>query len=152
MYRDQGGGRAKSGLRQMTIVTLAIEQSVLARVPINVTLLFSPQQYVAAADAYIKRLERRVEARLLPDIQSLASLFISCWNRAVADIVRATLRNRLGVAVGRITTRPIAINSVTTLAAACQSRRTGATAVVRKHGDHGRERARHFLCRRPRCT
>jgi transaldolase len=87
----------------MTIVTLAIEQAILAGVPINVTLLFSPQQYVAAAaDAHMKRLERRVEAGLSPDIRSVASLFISRWDRAVADIVPAPLRNRLGLAVGKV--------------------------------------------------
>lgn len=80
----------------------AIEQAIFAGVPVNVTLLFSPEQYVAAADAYMKGLERRVEAGLPPDIRSVASLFISRWDRAVVDIVRAPLRNRLGLAVGKM--------------------------------------------------
>ena len=79
----------------------AIEQAIFAGVPVNVTLLFSPEQYVAAADAYMKGLERRVEAGLSPDIRSVASLFISRWDRAVADKVGAPLKNRLGLAVGK---------------------------------------------------
>lgn len=80
----------------------AIEQAIFAGVPVNVTLLFSPEQYVAAADAYMKGLERRVEAGLSPDIRSVASLFISRWDRAVADTVPAPLKNRLGLAVGKL--------------------------------------------------
>jgi transaldolase len=80
----------------------AIEQAIYAGVPVNVTLLFSPEQYVAAADAYMKGLERRVEAGLAPDVRSVASLFISRWDRAVADIVPAPLKNHLGLAVGKM--------------------------------------------------
>ena len=80
----------------------AIEQAIFAGVPVNVTLLFSPEQYVAAADAYMKGLERRVEAGLSPDVRSVASLFISRWDRAVAEIVPAPLRNRLGLAIGKV--------------------------------------------------
>lgn len=80
----------------------AIEQSIFDGVPINVTLLFSTQQYLAAADAYMKGLERRVEAGLSPDIRSVASLFISRWNRAVANTVPAELKNRLGLAIGKL--------------------------------------------------
>jgi transaldolase len=80
----------------------AIEQAIFSGVPVNVTLLFSPAQYVAAADAYMKGLERRVDAGLSPDIRSVASLFISRWDRAVADKVGAPLRNRLGLAVGKL--------------------------------------------------
>jgi transaldolase len=80
----------------------AIEQAIFAGVPVNVTLLFSPQQYVAAADAYMRGLERRVVAGLSPEIRSVASLFISRWDRAVADIVPAPLKNRLGLAIGKV--------------------------------------------------
>jgi transaldolase len=80
----------------------AIEQSIFDGVPINVTLLFSPEQYLAAADAYMKGLERRVEAGLSPDVRSVASLFISRWDRAVASTVPAELKNRLGLAVGKL--------------------------------------------------
>ena len=78
----------------------AIEDSIFAGVPVNVTLLFSTDQYKAAADAYLKGLERRVAAGLSPDVRSVASLFISRWDVAVTSKVPAELRNTLGVAVG----------------------------------------------------
>lgn len=78
----------------------AIEDSIFAGVPVNVTLLFSTDQYKAAADAYLKGLERRVEAGLSPDVRSVASLFISRWDVAVASKVPAEIKNTLGVAVG----------------------------------------------------
>ena len=81
----------------------AIEEAIFAGVPINVTLLFSAQQYRAADDAYLKGLERRVIAGLSPDIRSVASLFVSRWDRAVADEGPADLRNTLGIAVGMYT-------------------------------------------------
>lgn len=80
----------------------AIEQTIAAGVPVNVTLLFSPQQYEAAADAYMRGLERRVAAGLAPDIRSVASVFISRWDRAVADKVPAEMRNTLGAAIGKL--------------------------------------------------
>ena len=79
----------------------AIEDSIFAGVPINVTLLFSTDQYKEAANAYMKGLERRVEAGLSPDVRSVASLFVSRWDVAVADKVPAALRNTLGMAVGK---------------------------------------------------
>jgi transaldolase len=78
----------------------AIEESIFAGIPINVTLLFSTEQYLAAADAYLRGIERRIEAGLSPDIASVASLFISRWDVAVSDDVPDELRNRLGLAVG----------------------------------------------------
>jgi transaldolase len=81
----------------------AIEESIFAGIPINVTLLFSPDQYLGAADAYMRGLERRVEAGLNPDVASVASLFISRWDTAVADEAPDELRNRLGIAVGKRT-------------------------------------------------
>jgi transaldolase len=83
----------------------AIEESIFSGVPINVTLLFSPEQYVAAAEAYMRGLERRVEAGLPPNVSSVASVFISRWDRAVADNVPAELRNTLGIAVGKLAYR-----------------------------------------------
>ncbi len=80
----------------------AIEAAIFAGVPVNVTLLFSPAQYAAAADAYMKGLERRVAAGLAPDVRSVASVFISRWDRAVAGKVPEALRNTLGVAVGKL--------------------------------------------------
>ena len=79
----------------------AIEQAIFAGVPINVTLLFSTDQYLAAADAYLKGLERRVAAGLSADVRSVASLFISRWDRAVTEQLPAAMRNTLGLAVGR---------------------------------------------------
>ncbi|MEO8755592.1 MAG: transaldolase, partial [Casimicrobiaceae bacterium] len=77
----------------------AIEQSIFAGVPVNVTLLFSREQYVAAAEAYMRGIERRIEAGLSPNISSVASLFVSRWDVAVQDEVAPALRNRLGIAV-----------------------------------------------------
>jgi transaldolase len=79
----------------------AIEEAIFSGVPINVTLLFSAEHYAAAADAYMKGLERRVAAGLSPDVRSVASVFISRWDRGVAGKVPANLQNKLGVAVGQ---------------------------------------------------
>jgi transaldolase len=81
----------------------AIEESIFAGVPINVTLLFSAEHYLAAAEAYMRGVERRIEAGLDPAVDSVASLFISRWDVAVADEVPAELRNKLGIAVGKRT-------------------------------------------------
>lgn len=83
----------------------AIEEAIAAGVPVNVTLLFSAPQYRAAAEAYLRGIERRVAAGLDPRISSVASLFVSRWDRAVAGKVPEELRNRLGVAVAMQTYR-----------------------------------------------
>jgi transaldolase len=80
--------------------TEAIEESIFAGIPINVTLLFDDQQYLAAADAYMKGIERRIEAGLDPVVQSVGSIFMSRWDVAVAEEVPAELKNRLGIAIG----------------------------------------------------
>jgi transaldolase len=79
----------------------AIEESIFAGVPINVTLLFDREQYLGAAEAYMRGVERRIEAGLDPNVASVASLFISRWDVAVAEEVPEELRNRLGIAVGK---------------------------------------------------
>ena len=79
----------------------AIEEAIFAGVPINVTLLFSREHYLAAADAYLRGIERRIEAGRSPDVRSVASLFLSRWDVAVSDKVPPELRDRLGVAIGR---------------------------------------------------
>ncbi|HEY3334353.1 MAG TPA: transaldolase [Candidatus Limnocylindrales bacterium] len=79
---------------------VAIEEAIFASVPINVTLLFSPRQYVACAEAYTRGIERRVAAGLDPFVPSVASLFISRWDAAVTDRVPADLALKLGLAVG----------------------------------------------------
>jgi transaldolase len=77
----------------------AIEESIYAGVPVNVTLLFDADQYVAQAEAYMRGLERRIAEGKSPDIPSVASLFISRWDVAIADEAPDELKNRLGSAV-----------------------------------------------------
>jgi transaldolase len=79
----------------------AIEEAIFQGVPINVTLLFSTQQYQAAAEAYVRGLERRVLAGSSPDVRSVASLFVSRWDKATMEKLPAPLRNTLGIAVGQ---------------------------------------------------
>jgi len=81
----------------------AIEEAIFAGVPINVTLLFSREHYVAAADAYMRGIERRIAAGLNPDVRSVASVFISRWDRAVAGKVPAELHAQLGIAIAKRT-------------------------------------------------
>src|SRR5262245_9997553 len=81
----------------------AIEEAIFAGVPINVTLLFSPEQYLAAADAFLRGIERRVAAGLEPVVGSVASVFISRWDAAVKDKVPEGLRNQLGIAIAKRT-------------------------------------------------
>jgi len=79
----------------------AIEEAIFAGVPINVTLLFSREQYLAAAEAYLRGIERRIDAGQNPNVASVASLFVSRWDVAVAGRVPAALTNRLGLAIGQ---------------------------------------------------
>ncbi len=84
---------------------VAIEESIFAGIPVNVTLLFSREQYLAAADAYIRGIERRVAAGLNPYVPSVASVFISRWDVAVASRVPPALHDRLGIAIAKRTYR-----------------------------------------------
>ena len=77
----------------------AIEETIFSGVNVNVTLLFSSEHCQAAADAYMRGLERRVRAGLDPDVRSVASIFISRWDKAVMDKVSDDLRDKLGIAV-----------------------------------------------------
>ena len=79
----------------------AIEASIFAGVPVNVTLLFSREQYVAAAEAYLRGVERRIEAGLNPAVASVASMFVSRWDVATAAKIPTELTNRLGIAVAQ---------------------------------------------------
>jgi transaldolase len=81
----------------------AIEEAIFAGIPINVTLLFSREQYVAAAEAFLRGVERRIDAGLEPFVGSVASVFISRWDAAVASKVPAALRNQLGIAIAKRT-------------------------------------------------
>src|ERR1043166_928073 len=77
----------------------AIEEAIFAGIPVNVTLLFSREQHVAAAEAYLRGVERRIAAGLDPAVASVASVFVSRWDGAVMGRVPAELENRLGIAV-----------------------------------------------------
>lgn len=83
----------------------AIEECIFAGLPVNVTLLFSCEQYVAAAEAYLRGIERRIQAGLNPDVCSVASIFISRWDKAVMGKVPEELKDNLGIAVARETYR-----------------------------------------------
>jgi transaldolase len=83
----------------------AIEAAIFAGVPVNVTLLFSREQYLSIAEAYLRGIERRIAAGLDPNVSSVASLFVSRWDGAVADKVPQELRNRLGIAIALRTYR-----------------------------------------------
>ena len=79
----------------------AIEEAIFAGIPINVTLLFSHEQYVAAAEAFLRGIERRIDTGLNPDVGSVGSIFISRWDSAVMGKVPDTLRDKLGIAVAK---------------------------------------------------
>jgi transaldolase len=79
----------------------AIEETIASGVPVNVTLLFSREQYEAAAEAYLKGLERRFSAGLSVDVHSVASLFVSRWDKATMDKVPNNLRDKLGIAISQ---------------------------------------------------
>ena len=81
----------------------AIEESIFAGVPVNVTLLFSREQYWAVAEAYLRGIERRIAKGLDPKVESVASIFVSRWDTAVKDKLPPELQNKLGIAVGRRT-------------------------------------------------
>jgi transaldolase len=81
----------------------AIEEAIFAGIPINVTLLFSREHYLAAAEAYLRGVERRIEAGLNPSVASVASVFVSRWDGAVASQVPPELQNQLGIAVAKRT-------------------------------------------------
>ena len=94
---DQIVGRvAKEGLP-------AIEEAIFAGIAVNVTLLFSREQYVAAAEAFLRGIERRIDAGLNPQVGSVASVFVSRWDAAVASKVPENLLNKLGVAIAERT-------------------------------------------------
>jgi transaldolase len=81
----------------------AIEEAIFAGVPINVTLLFSREHYVASAEAFLRGIERRIDAGLNPNVGSVASVFISRWDAAVMNKVPEALRDRLGIAIAQRT-------------------------------------------------
>jgi transaldolase len=82
---------------------LAVEEAIFAGVPVNVTLLFSREHYLAAAEAFLRGIERRIAAGLKPDVGSVASVFVSRWDAAVAGKDIGALKNQLGIAIARRT-------------------------------------------------
>jgi transaldolase len=81
----------------------AVEEAIFAGVPVHVTLLFSREHYLAAADAFLRGIERRIAAGLTPNVGSVASVFVSRWDAAVADKDIGALKNQLGIAIARRT-------------------------------------------------
>src|SRR3984957_4342794 len=81
----------------------AIEEAIFAGIPVNVTLLFSREHYLAAAEAFLRGIERRIEAGLNPRVDSVASVFVSRWDTAVANRVPEELHNKLGIAIAKRT-------------------------------------------------
>jgi transaldolase len=81
----------------------AIEESIFAGIPVNVTLLFSREHYLAAAEAFLRGIERRIDAGLKPGVGSVASMFVSRWDAAVKGKVPAEITNRLGIAIAERT-------------------------------------------------
>ncbi len=126
----------------------AIEESIFAGIPINVTLLFDDKQYLAAADAYMKGVERRIEAGLDPNVASVASLFISRWDVAVAEEAPAELVNRLGDRDRRprLPRLPRAAR-LRPHAAPAQRGRPRPAPALGQHRDQGPRRLRHPLRR-----
>ena len=85
----------------------AIEEAIFAGIPVNVTLLFSREHYLAAAEAFLRGIERRIDARLNPKVGSVASVFISRWDAAVMNRVPEPLRDKLGIAIANRTYREV---------------------------------------------
>ena len=120
----------------------AIEEAIFAGVPVNVTLLFSREQYVAAADAYLRGVERRIAAGLNPAVASVASLFISRWDVAVAGKVPGELTNRLGIAIGQRTYKAYCeLLELGAFPAPCQFRRPRPAPAVGQHRHQGSQGA-----------
>ena len=108
--------------------------------PINVTLLFSREHYVAAAEAFLRGIERRLDAGLNPNVGSVASVFVSRWDVAVAGKVPAALENRLGIAIAQRTYMAARqLLELAALAARLQRRRPSAAPVVGQHRHQGPE-------------
>jgi transaldolase len=126
---------------------IAFEEAIFAGVPINVMLLFSSEQYLAAAEAYLRGIERRIDAGLNPNIASVASVFVRRWDSVVRGKVPDALQNRLGIAIARKYTKNSAVHFLTTIPARVQFRRTPAAAALGQHGHKRSEGARRALRR-----
>ena len=131
----------------------AIEEAIFAGVSVNVTLLFSREHYSGAAEAYMRGLERRVEAGLSPDVRSVASLFVSRWDKATMDKVPADLRDKIGAGDRRSRpTKPIATCWIQTVGSGWRTGRAAAAIAFRQHGDEGSQSFGRALHRRAGCA
>jgi transaldolase len=128
----------------------AIEESIFAGVPINVTLLFSREHYLAAAEAFLRGIERRMDAGLNPNVGSVASVFVSRWDGAVAGKVPDALKNQLGIAVAERTykKRPRSHSSPRSLRVYNAGARPNAT--LGEHRNEGPECIGCHVCESPR--
>ena len=116
----------------------AIEEAIFAGVPINVTLLFSREHYLAAAEAYMRGVERRIAAGLNPNVRSVASVFISRWDKAVEAKTPHELHNQLGIAVAKRTYKAYRdLLDSDRLAAPRQRRRPAAAPALGQHRHQG---------------
>ena len=122
----------------------AIEEAIFAGIPINVTLLFSDTQYLAAADAFLRGIERRIDAGLDPQVASVASVFISRWDAAVAPIVPLDLHNQLGIAIAKQTYKTYC-SLLGSSRWQRQRRNPAAAAAVGEHGHEGSEGLRRSV-------
>ena len=130
----------------------AIEEAIFAGVPINVTLLFSSAQYVAAAEAYLRGIERRIAAGLNPDVGSVASLFVSRWDVAVADKAPAALRNQLGIAIAGQVYESYRSCSIRRAGSASSTPVPGPATALREHWNQGPQSLRYAVHRGSRLT
>jgi transaldolase len=122
----------------------AIEEAIFAGVPVNVTLLFSPEHYVAAAEAYLRGIERRIAAGLKADVGSVASLFISRWDSAVRGKVPDSLSDQLGIAIGKGTYKAYRdLMASPRWQRAFNAGAPSAATIVRQHGN---ERSQDIRC------
>ena len=131
----------------------AIEEAIFAGIPINVTLLFSREHYLAAAEAFLRGVERRLDAGLKPGVGSVASVFVSRWDAAVAGKVPEALRNQLGIAIAKRTYKAArALLSSPRWHRILQCRRPPATPLVGQHGNQGSARFGRPVHQGPGCA
>ncbi len=124
----------------------AIEEAIFAGIPVNVTLLFSREQYLAAADAFLRGIERRMQAGLNPNVGSVASVFVSRWDAAVKGQVPAALSNKLGIAIAKRTYNAARDSAgIAAVAADLQRRVPPPAPLMGKYRDKGPVGLRHFV-------
>ena len=131
----------------------AIEESIFAGVPVNVTLLFSSAQYIAAAEAYLRGIERRIAAGLDPKVRSVASMFISRWDKAVMGKAPKELTGPSGHCDRKAHLQSVSRSArVAALEKSPRCRRAATAAALGEHGHQRPQGVRHPLCKGARCT